>query len=93
MLRLPALIGSVLLGLALTVDAAGLAIYQWPLWWLRGRIRLLLQGRSITPAALPGAAQQAIRVPLRLGGPIRPSRRTQVRVPASEVPIEHHPVR
>ncbi|MDZ4721008.1 MAG: hypothetical protein SH847_21320, partial [Roseiflexaceae bacterium] len=72
-------LGAITVGLLLTIDMSGLAVYEWPLWWLRGRLRLLAHGRSITPTALPGVAQQPIHIPLRVGGPIRPSRRRSVR--------------
>lgn len=76
-LRLPALLAAIMIGLLLTIDVGGLATYEWLLWWVRGRIRMLAQGRNITPAMLPGVAQQTIRVPLRVGGSIRAARRNR----------------
>jgi hypothetical protein len=78
-LRLPALLAAIITGLLLTIDISGLATYEWPLWWLRGRMRRLAHGRSITPTALPGVAQQPMHIPLRVGGPIRASRRRNLR--------------
>lgn len=75
LLRLLVVVSAIVLGFALTVDASGMPLYAWPLWWLRGRIRMLAQGRQITPDSLPGVARPQISTPLRVGGPIRPARR------------------
>lgn len=74
-LRLPLVLLAIGAGLVLTIDAGGMAVYAWPLWWARGRLRLLAQGRRIAPDSLPGAARPSVPTPLRVGGPIRPARR------------------
>jgi hypothetical protein len=78
-LRIPALLLALAFGFLATVQIGGLPAYAWPLWWLRGRIRMLAQGRTISPDQLPGIAQTAIRAPLRTAGPIRVARRASVR--------------
>ena len=78
LLRIPAILLAIALGFCATVDIAGLPAYAWPIWWVRGRLRMLTQGRIITPDQLPGIAQTSIRAPLRVGGPIRVARRASV---------------
>jgi hypothetical protein len=78
-LRLPAILAAIGLGFAATTEASGLPLYAWPLWWMRGRVRVLAQGRRIMPDQLPGVAQPALRAPLRVGGPIRAARRPSAR--------------
>ena len=39
-------------GVALTVELGGLPLYQRLLWWLRGTVRELRQGRVIDPDSL-----------------------------------------
>ncbi len=78
-LRIPVILLALALGFLATAEIAGMPAYAWPIWWLRGRIRMLAQGRAITPEQLPGIAQPAMRAPLRVGGPIRIARRTSVR--------------
>ncbi len=73
--RLPSVLGAVAVGLLATVESGGMPLYAWPLWWLRGRARMLAQGRRIAPDQLPGAAQQRPPLPLRVGGPVRYARR------------------
>jgi hypothetical protein len=74
-LRAAGVIGAAALGFLLTMEVSGLALYEWPLWWARGRLRMLAQGRTITPDQLPGVVAQPARAPLRVGGSIRPARR------------------
>jgi hypothetical protein len=78
-LRITSILSAIALGFLATVEITGLPAYSWPLWWARGRIRILAQGRIITPDQLPGVAQPVIRTPLRVGGPVRVARRASVR--------------
>src|SRR3712207_6474153 len=39
-------------GVALTIEMGGLPLYQRVLWWLRGSVRELREGRIIHPDAL-----------------------------------------
>ena len=75
-LRAAGVIGAAALGFLLTMEVSGLALYEWPLWWARGRLRMLAQGRTVAHDQLPGAVAQPARAPLRVGGPLRPARRS-----------------
>jgi hypothetical protein len=79
LLRVPAILLAIALGFLATMELSGLPAYAWPIWWVRGRIRMAAQSRTITPEHLPGSAQATIRAPLRVGGPIRRARRASVR--------------
>lgn len=79
-LRIPALAIAIGLGYMATVDLGGLPLYAWPLWWARGRARMLMLGRVIAPDWLPGAAIPPLPIPRRAGGPIRPARRAVVKM-------------
>jgi hypothetical protein len=71
--RVLALAGAVTLGIVLTTVAGGLALYEWPLWWVRGRIRMLARGRIVRPEVLHGSLIDLPVAPLRVGGPIQPA--------------------
>jgi len=87
LVRLPAMLAAMVIGFLATVTIQGLPTYAWPLWWVRGQIAMLLNGRTITPEQLPGVAQPSMRAPIRVGGPIRVARRASVRGTTSAAPI------
>jgi hypothetical protein len=71
LLRAPLCLGAAVLGVALTLDVHGLAIYERALWQARGMVRLHMRGREITPDDLGGAiAPDTPERPLPLDGPI-----------------------
>jgi hypothetical protein len=60
-----------LIGLILTLDWGGVALYQRLLWIGRGLLRQWLHGGSISPDTLAGTTVVTHREPaLRVGGPI-----------------------
>jgi hypothetical protein len=72
LLRAPLCLGAAVLGVALTLDVHGLAIYERALWQARGWLRLRTRGRVITPDDLAGAvAAETAERPLPLHGPIQ----------------------
>ncbi len=68
-------IGSAIgLGIVLTTDMGGMALFEWALWTIRGYMRLLIRGTCLHPDALHGnPIQQSQITALRVGGPIRPA--------------------
>lgn len=71
LLRAPLCLAAAVLGVALTLDMHGLAIYERALWQARGMVRLRTRGRVITPDDLAGAvAPETAERPLPLDGPI-----------------------
>lgn len=75
LIRIVAIAAAVGLGIFLTTDIGGLALFEWLLWTLRGHVRMLIAGHSLHPDALCSrSAQQRSVTPLRVGGPIRPAR-------------------
>ena len=72
LLRAPLCLAAGVLGVALTLDVHGLAIYERALWQARGMVRLRTRGRVITPDDLAGAvAPETAERPLPLDGPIQ----------------------
>jgi len=87
LVRLPAMLAAMLIGFIATITMGGLPAYAWPIWWVRGHLTMLLNGRTITPEQLPGVAQSRMRAPIRVGGPIRAARRASVRGTTNVAPI------
>ena len=85
--RVPTMLAAMVIGFLATVTIQGLPTYAWPIWWVRGQLAVLLNGRIITPEQLPGVAQPIMRAPIRVGGPIRAARRASVRGSTSAAPI------
>ena len=89
LVRIGAVVAAVMLGILLTSPAGGLVVYEWPLWWLRGHIRMLLRGPLVHPRSFEGADAPLPIAPLRVGGPLVP---VHWEVPAgrihAEVPAE-----
>jgi hypothetical protein len=79
LVRLPAMLTAMACGFIATITISGLPSYAWPIWWMRGHLTMLLNGRTITPEQLPGVSQPIMRAPIRVGGPIRAARRASVR--------------
>jgi hypothetical protein len=72
LIRGPLCIGAAALGVALTLEVQGLAIYEQLLWHIRGVIRLRTRGNIVTPDDLAGAiTQNGPERPLPLAGPIQ----------------------
>jgi hypothetical protein len=72
LVRAPLCLGAAVLGVALTLDMHGLAVYERALWQARGIVRLRTRGRVITPDDLAGAvAPETTERPLPLDGPIQ----------------------
>lgn len=75
LVRIFSIVSAVGLGIFLTTDIGGMALYEWLLWTTRGHVRLLIRGPMLHPDALHGnPAQQRHITALRVGGPIRPAR-------------------
>ena len=73
-IRILSIVSAVGLGIFLTTDMGGMALYEWLLWTIRGHLRLLIRGRMLHPDALHGSpVQQRHITALRVGGPIRPA--------------------
>ncbi|NCC32042.1 MAG: hypothetical protein EOM24_08470 [Chloroflexia bacterium] len=72
LVRAPLIIGAALLGLALTLDVGGMAIYEHLLWQLRGQLRMRMHGRIITPEMLTGTVpNERGERPLAVDGPVQ----------------------
>ncbi len=79
LVRGPLCVGAAVLGVALTLEIHGLALYEQLLWRVRGTLRLRLRGDIITPDDLAGAIPpDAPEHPLALDGPIQAIQRTRV---------------
>ncbi len=59
-------------GIGVTLDLGGLALYERLIWQIRGLIRRGLQGDRIRPPDLPGTALELRARPLANDGPIKP---------------------
>jgi hypothetical protein len=72
MLRWVVLVIGILMGIIITFDVGGLALYDRALWWLRGQMRRRVAGERISPEMLAGTGDSGQRErAMRLGGPIR----------------------
>lgn len=71
-LRMLAVILAAVLGVAVTLDVGGMALYERVLWLVRGRLRRLAQGGAVQPDHLAGALIELRVRPLATAGPIRP---------------------
>lgn len=71
-LRLPAVAMAAMLGITVTLDAGGMALYERLLWLVRGRLRRLVRGCHIRPAQFTGAQHVLRRRPLAAVGKVRP---------------------
>lgn len=90
LLRAPLCLGAALVGVALTLDVQGLAIYERVLWQLRGMVRLRTRGAIITPDDLAGAVAPATpERPLPLDGPIHPVERARS-IRLGPIATNHH---
>jgi len=79
LVRGPLCVLAALLGVALTLDVHGLALYEQFLWRVRGALRLRMQGSIITPEDLAGVIPpDAPEHPLAVGGPIQAIQRERV---------------
>ncbi len=79
LIRGPLCIVAALLGVALTIEIHGLALYEQLLWRVRGALRLRLRGNIITPEDLAGAIPPEVpEHPLPLDGPVQVAERTRV---------------
>jgi hypothetical protein len=91
LLRAPLCLAAAVLGVALTLDVHGLAIYERALWQLRGIVRLRTRGRVITPDDLAGAvAPETAERPLPLDGPIQVVERARPLRLGPIAPLHHH---
>lgn len=58
-------------GYLITMDVKGMSLYERVLWQLRGRMRMLLRGKTLAPEDLPGTVVQTKLAVTRRGGPVR----------------------
>ena len=79
LVRGPLCVGAAALGVALTIEIHGLALYEQLLWRVRGALRLRMHGDIITPDDLAGAIPPDVpEHPLALDGPVQATQRTRV---------------
>lgn len=71
LLRFVAVIVGAGVGYLVTLDVRGMSLYERLLWVARGQVRILVRGRTITPADLPGTAVQARIIVTPRDGPFR----------------------
>jgi hypothetical protein len=71
-LRMLAIIVGACLGVAVTLDVGGMALYERGLWLVRGRLRRLVRGRRVGPSQLAGVTIELRARPLAAAGPIQP---------------------
>jgi hypothetical protein len=89
LLRAPLCIAAAVLGIALTLEVHGLAVYERALWHARGVVRLRTRGAVITPDDLAGAlAPATAERPLPLAGPIRSIERARLTRSRPHLPIQ-----
>ncbi|GAB4163138.1 MAG: hypothetical protein Fur005_22370 [Roseiflexaceae bacterium] len=73
-LRIPLTLLGCAIGIGLTLDTGGMAIYERLIWRLRGIIRIRLSGGSIHAEDLPGLPHLGLNTPvLPANGPILPN--------------------
>ena len=62
------------LGVALTVETDGMAIYERVYWRIRGQVRLRIQGSALNGDSLPGIQIRTDHRAIRIGGIVRKAR-------------------
>jgi len=78
LLRWVVLVIGILMGIIITFDVGGLALYDRAIWWLRGQMRRRVAGERISPEMLAGTGDTGQRErAMRVGGPIRIVRTSQ----------------
>jgi hypothetical protein len=81
-IKYPLIVVSALIGIILTIDHGGVALYNRLLWFIRGQLRVRLKGEILSPESLAGTSTVSHRNrALRVGGPVKiVSRQDRVRI-------------